>query len=147
MSCLPINFAGHDWTPYIEHVVRNLEQDISEGAVERREKMIREKITIIPSNINNGDSILDGEYATRKFDIVQCSNCIECALGDGNRQDFYKGIAKLASHVSLGGYFYFMCGIGGSFYTAPGIDHKMPLLYVDSKDCVRGLEMAGKRVQ
>ena len=127
-------------------MVRNLEQDSSEGAVERRGKMIREKITIIPCNIND-DSILGGEYATQKFDIVQTTSVIECAVADGNLQDFYNAVGKLASHVNAGGYMQFVCSIGCSFYTAPGIDHKLPVLPVESEDCVKALEMAGKPVQ
>ena len=126
--------------------MRNLEQDSSEGAVERREKMIREKIAIIPCNIND-DSILGGEYATQKFDIVQTCGAIECGISDGNLQDFYNAVGKLASHVNAGGYMQFICSTGCSFYTAPGIDYKMPVLPVESEDCVKAIEMAGKSVQ
>ena len=135
--------AGHDWSKYTEYVVRELEGDTTEGAVERREKTMREKIKeIIPCDASNPDSFFDAEYQTRQYDIVQCNSCLEGVVN--SREAFSNSVTRLASFVKPGGYLQLRTSIGGTWCLFPGLDHPVYWLPVLTEDVLKGIEMAGE---
>ena len=124
----------------------NLEGDTAEGAVERREKIMREKIKeIIPCDASRLDSsFFDGDYATRQYDIVQSSGCFESVLE--SHEAFQRGVAKLASHVKPGGYLQLMMAVGCDWYTFPGVDRQLYVLNLNPDDGIKALENAGEDI-
>ena len=136
------DIAGHDWSKYVEYVVRDLEGDYSEDAVERREKLLRGKINeIISCNVRK-DSFFDGEYETRQYDVVQSSGCFEAALD--SREAYRKGVVKLSSYVKPGGYLQLRTATGATWYICPGLTYNMFVLNVEPEDNLKGIEMAGE---
>ena len=125
----------------------NLEGDTTEGAVERREKIMREKIKeIIPCDASKLDeSFFDGEYATRQYDIVQSSGCFEAVLD--SCQAYQRGVAKLASHVKPGGYLQLMMAVGCDWYSFPGVDRQFYVLNLNPDDGIKAIENAGENVR
>ena len=118
----------------------NLEGDTAEGAVERREKEMREKIKeIIPCDARL-DSFLEGEYATRQYDIVQCNGCFEAVLD--SREAYQRAVAKLTSYVKPGGYLQLLTAVGRGWYSFPAVT--LYVLKVNQDDGVKGIEMAGE---
>ena len=106
------DIAGHDWSKYVEYVVRDLEGDHSEDAIERRERLLRGKIKdIISCNVLK-DPFFGNEYENCQYDVVQSSGCFECVLD--SREAYRQGLVKLCSYVKPGGYFQLLteeCGI------------------------------------
>ena len=134
---------GHDWSKYIEFTVVDLEGDIADGAVERREKEMMEKIkNIIPCDITQSDPF-QGEHEMRRYDIIQCSNFLEIISNNVEMMHMYT--AKLASYVKPGGYLQILCGIGGEGYSIPGYDRTLHILSITPEDLIRGIEMAGEK--
>ena len=133
---------GHDWSKFIEYVVRDLEGDTTEDAVEKREKEMREKIReIIPCDATK-DPFFSGEYQARQYDIVQSCTCLESVLD--SREAYYRGIVKLASYVKPGGYLQILTAAGASWYSFAGMDHNLYVLNVEAEDGIKGMEMAGE---
>ena len=139
-----LSCTGHDWSKFIEYTVVNLEGDTTEGAVERREKIMREKIKeIIPCDASRLDSsFFDGEYATRQYDIVHTNTVFESVLE--SHEAFQRGVAKLASHVKPGGYLQLMMAVGCDWYTFPGIDKQFYVLNLNPDDGIKAIEKAGE---
>jgi hypothetical protein len=138
-------FIGHDWSKFIEYVVRDLEGDVTEGAVEKREKMLREKIKdIIPCDATKSDSFFDAEYEKCQYDIVQSNCCL--GVVRNSPEAYREGVVKLASYVKPGGYMQLLTSAGGEGgYVFGGVkDIDLYVLNVDSKDGIRGMEMAGE---
>ena len=134
--------AGHDWSKFTEYVVKELEGDTTEGAVERREKEIREKIKeIIPCDASNPDSFFDAKFQARQYDIVQVNACLETVAD--TRDAFSNSIARMASFVKPGGYLQILTGIEATWYTFPGLDHPLYVMAVYKEDVLKGIEMAG----
>ena len=105
---------GHDWSKYIEYVVKDLEGDITDDAIKRRENEIRRKITeIIPCDLHKSPW-MEGEFEARQYDIVQSSITIEGVLE--NREAYQQAIAKLASYVKPGGYMQILTCLGLTWY-------------------------------
>ena len=138
-------FLGHDWSKFVEYVVKDLEGDTSEGAIERREKEMRRKIKeLIPCDASNLDSFFSGEYETRQYDIVQSCTCLESILD--SREAYQKGIVKLASYVKPGGYLQVLTATGGDWYSCSGLGYDVYMLNVEAGDNLKGFEMAGENI-
>ena len=134
---------GYDWSKFIEYVVRELEGDTTEGAVERREKEMREKIKeIISCDGSKFDSFFEEAYQNRQYDIVQTSRCFESILDSG--EAYQQAIVKLASYVKPGGYLQIITAIGENLYTCAGVDYNLYALNVKTEDVLNGVEMAGE---
>ena len=122
----------------------DLEGDTTEGAVERREKTMREKIKeIIPCDATRS-SFFSGEYATRQYDIVHCNTVFEAVLN--SREAFQRGVAKLASYVKPGGYLQLMIVIGCDWYSFPGVDRQFYVLNLTPDDGIKAIENAGENL-
>lgn len=133
---------GHDWSKFVEYVVKDLEGDTSEGVVQRREKLMREKIKdVIPCDAAN-PSLFSTDPLDCQYDIVQSKGCIEAVVG--TREAYSEGIAKLASFVKPGGYLVVITGKHCQSYCFPGVDYSLYVLEVDTEDVLRGIEMSGK---
>jgi hypothetical protein len=127
-------------------VVRDLEGDVTEGAVEKREKILREKIKdIIPCDASKSDSFFDTDHEKCQYDIVQSNGCFEVVLN--SPEAYREGIVKLASYVKPGGHLQLLTSAGGEGgYSFAGVtDIKLYVLNVDPKDGIKGLEMAGEK--
>ena len=99
---------------------------------------------IIPCDITQSDPFFQREYEMRRYDIIQCSHCLEAIASNVEMLHMY--IAKLASYVKPGGYLQLLCGIdGGEGYSIPGCDRTLHVLGITPEDVTRGLEMAGEK--
>ena len=75
--------GAHDWSPFFQYVVNNLEQIEGEDALKKREELLHSQLNIIPS----GDIITQDHplgACESKFNIVWTSLCLEaaCSLYD-----------------------------------------------------------------
>lgn len=110
--------------------MRDLEGDTAEGAVERREKEMREKVKeIIPCDASNVDAFFEGEYQNCQYDIVQSSRCFEAVVS--SCEAYQQGIVKLASYVKPGGYLQIITAVGAEWYSCAGVDYNLYSLKVE----------------
>ena len=143
---LELHFCvGHDWSKFIEYVVRDLEGDTAEGAIKEREEKLRGKIKeIIPCDASRLDSFFEGEFQSRQYDIVQSSRCFEAVVD--SREAYQQSVAKLASYVKPGGYLQIITAVGAGWYSCAGVDYKLYSLKVEPEDVLKGIEMAGELI-
>ncbi len=143
MLILYSHCIGHDWYKYIEFIVRDLEGDTAEDAIERREEEVRKKLKdIIPCDLTKSDGFFDGEYETRQYDIVQSAGCLEVVFD--TPEAYHRAIVKLASYVKPGGYLIIRTALDADWYTFPGVNGKLYILNLNKDDPIKGMEMAGE---
>ena len=91
--------SAWDWTPYIKHVVCDLEGK-DENEVQKREEALRKAIkAIIPCDIAHDPPVTKGFEGP--YDIVISSLCLDSACR--TRSEYKVGVKKLAMLVKEGG--------------------------------------------
>jgi hypothetical protein len=91
--------SAWDWTPYIKHVVCDLE-DKDESEVQKREDDLRKAIkAIAPCDITQDPPIAKGHEGP--YDVVMSMLCIENACM--TRQDYTAAMKRIATLVKIGG--------------------------------------------
>lgn len=122
-----------------------MEGDTAEGAVEKREKELREKIKeVIPCDVRNSDGFFNGEYQSRQYDIVQSFSCLEVVVD--SCEAYHRGIVKLASYVKPGGYLVIIHVVGAEWYSCADVvnNSRFYILNLNKDDPMKGMEMAGE---
>ncbi|KAI0566074.1 Methyltransferase NNMT/PNMT/TEMT [Gracilaria domingensis] len=109
--------GAHDWTPFFEYVIRELEEDPTPDAVVTRMEEMRAKI----SSIVHCDATLTnpiGDEFKAKFDIISVSFCFESACR--NHEDLVFALRQLKKLLSPGGWIRVNGVYGGSYYLTNG---------------------------
>ena len=119
-----------------------MEGDTAEGALEKREEVLRQKITeIIPCNLRNSGSIVP-ETKFSSFDIVQTNLCLEIACDSVD--EFKKTVCKLGKLLKPGGYLLCLTAKGGAWYTCAGGGDKMHQLKMAEEDILTAFKEASE---
>ena len=93
------NPSAWDWTPYIKHVVCDLEGK-DESEVKKREDDLRKAVkAIVPCDITQDPPIAKGYEGP--YDVVMSMLCIENACM--TRQDYKAAVKRMATLVKIGG--------------------------------------------
>ena len=98
---LDCNPSAWDWTPYMKHVVFDLEGK-DENEIERREESLRKAIkAIVSCDITQDPPIAKGYEGP--YDVVMSMLCIE--NGCLTRQEYKAAVTRIATLVKRGGNF------------------------------------------
>ena len=137
----PPTKLGHNWTPYFKYVIEELEKNDGQGAVESREKEMRQKIDeVIPCNIRE-ETILESTKFV-PFDIIQTNLCFEAVCE--TMEEFGQNLRKLKDLLKPGGYVLCLTSRGGSWYTCAGGGTKFHMLKIDEKDLIQAFKDSGE---
>lgn len=106
--------GAHDWSPFFEHIVRNIEHVTGENAARDRQTEMKGKIT----EILHGDAMKSsplGEGFDRSFDIVSMSFVLESACR--SIEDIDDAVVNISTMLKPGGWIRINGVFGGSWYT------------------------------
>ena len=132
--------TGHDWTPYIRHVVSNLEGNSDPGAVDQRTTELRNKIEeIVLCDVKSEDML--GPYQ-KPFDVVHTNLCLEIVCETA--ADFVDALSNLRKLVRPGGYLLCLTAKEGSWYTCAGFGTKLHQLFLNESEILKAFTDAGK---
>ena len=134
--------AGHDWTPYIHHVVSNLEGNNDPGAVDQRTTELRNKIGEIVSCDVKSQYMIGPDH--KPFDIVHTNLCLEIVCE--TPPDFTEALSNLRKLVKPGGYVLCLTAKEGSWYTCAGYGTKLHQLFLKETEILKAFDNAGKSV-
>ncbi len=96
--------SAHNWRPYIEHVVKELEGNDDPKAVDIREQEIRDKIRPTASCDARADNPL-GDIQ-EKFDAIHTNLCLEAVADDVDA--FYCYFNNMCQYLKPNGYIVLM---------------------------------------
>ena len=132
--------VAHDWTPYIQHVVSNLEGNRDPLAVEQRTTELRNKIDeIVPCDVKSEDML--GPYQ-KPFDVVHTNLCLEIVCETAT--DFTEALSNLKKLVKPEGYLLSLTAKEGSWYTCAGQGTKLHQLFLSESEILKAFKDAGK---
>lgn len=90
---------AHNWTPYFQYVVQELEGRTKQEATEREEKLRKIVKAVVPCDISQ-ESIIESGY-DGPYDIVLVCLCLTAACS--TRDEYRTALLKLSKLVRLGG--------------------------------------------
>ena len=132
--------TGHDWTPYIRHVVSNLEGNSNPGAVDQRTTELRNKIEeIVLCDVKSEDMLSPYQ---KPFNIVHTNLCLEIVCETA--ADFIDALSNLRKLVRPGGYLLCLTAKEGSWYTCAGFGTKLHQLFLNESEILKAFTDAGK---
>ena len=134
--------TGHDWTPYIRHVVSNLEGNKDPSTVDQRTTELRNKIgEIVPCDVKSQEML--GPYQ-KPFDVVHTNLCLEIVCETA--ADFTEALTNLRKLVKPGGYLLCLTAKEGSWYTCAGNGTKLHQLFLSESEILKAFKNAGKKL-
>lgn len=143
--------SAHNWRPYIEYVVHNLEgvpnglgtseagQEYSEQVVEREADMRAKMKSFCKCNIRD-ENVLG--YREESFNVVSSSLCIEVV--SATLEEFRDGILKVAGLLKPGGFLVCLVSLQQTYWLSRGARH--PHLYLEKEDVQSAFTSAGLKV-
>lgn len=132
--------VGHDWSPYIRHVVSTLEGSKDPGAVDQRTRELRNKIDDIVSCDVKSEEML-GPYQ-KLFDVVHTNLCLEIVCETA--ADFTNALSNLRKLLKPEGYLLCLTAKEGSWYTCAGNGTKYHQLFLNESEILKAFTGAGK---
>lgn len=135
--------SAHNWSPYFEYVVRELEGNVNVvDAASRREDDLREKLCVVKCDLT-ADPILDSDYSRETFDIISSHFCNE-VVADSISQ-YTEFIIRTSHYLKPGGFLVSLVSIEESWYmygNTKYTDH----LYLTPQDVRKAHEKVGLNV-
>jgi len=132
--------TGHNWTPYIKYVVRQLERDADPDAVDQREADLRRKIQDIVFCDIRSDKPLGG--LQKQYDVIHTNLVLEIVCED--KEEFYHSFTKFHQYLKPKGYLLCLAALEGSWYLCwNGGDTKWHQLNLTNDDLDKAFEKSG----
>ena len=132
--------SAHNWGPFFEYVVGNLEGETGKDTAVQREEDLRSKVTVERCDLNQ-DDVVDPKLGT--FDIISTSYCLACIAGNKKELEDYH--VKLARRTTVGGYLLNITSIESSWYRLDNEEFKH--VWVTCDDVKAMMEKAGYVVE
>ena len=132
--------VGHDWSPYIRHVVSTLEGNKDPEAVDQRTKDLRIKIDDVISCDVKSEDMLGPNHES--FDVVHTNLCLEIVCETA--VDFTSALSNLRKLLKPGGYLLCLTAKEGSWYTCAGNGTKYHQLFLNESEILKAFTGAGE---
>ncbi|XP_065836614.1 nicotinamide N-methyltransferase-like [Oscarella lobularis] len=134
--------AETHWTAFFQYVIRNLEKNHKDDALEQRASEVKVKLSCTPCNILDEKPLGKDDY-DNYFDVVSSSFCLEVACPTNDR--FISSVQKLAKLLKgSGSWFVLNCVLGERRYP---VGEKMFFTLPLTEDLVKeALDKAGFRL-
>lgn len=133
---------AHNWIPYFEYVIRELE-GVGTDSASRREEELRAKLRdVVRCDVTCSDVLETTKFPMESFDIISSCFCFE-AVADTTTQyaDF---IERVSRYLKPGGYFVSLVSTEESWYLYG--TKKLTHLFLTAKDIRTAYETAGLHV-
>ena len=129
--------GAHDWSPFFQYIVNELERKEGEAVWQEREALLRSQIkAIIACDITQDYPL---RIKQEPFDIVSTSLCLEAACK--SYDEYKKAVKKLGSLLKLGGFMIIAAVERQTFYMVGG--KRWFCLYLTLAQIREALELAG----
>ena len=137
---------SHDWSPYFEYVISELE-GVRSGMKEMsvmRQKELKRKITQFVRSDIRAKHIFDHKFDGEKFDIISSNFCLDAVTE--TRGEFQYFVKRISQYVKPGGFLVGLVSLEETFWYTSHMKVK-PHLLLTEEDVTEAFKMAGFAVK
>lgn len=136
--------TAHDWTPYFQYVIHNLEGNPDPAAPSKREEELREKHRqVVFCDIKAESDVFEPAIPQNSFDIISTNYCLDVIAT--SVEEYERMVRRVSQYVKPGGFMISLVLTEASWYSIGG--EKYHNLYITSEEIHTAFTKAGLSIR